>query len=205
MIREIPISSPRRSYSGEIGWTLQKKGFTVQSAVFARLMFNQIEWVYDSLTFTTQVFNITESFLPGMELRGKIPLIDRVSLHVDYTFIYSFLLQYPGFSYQLTDDRRVPWVPVHNLTLGLRYQDTINAATVEMQYVSDKTYFDLGTSAWAALTGYVLLNAGYALAATDSITFSIKLRNILNTLYYTQAGGYPMPPFSIVTGMDLKL
>jgi hypothetical protein len=46
---------------------------------------------------------------------------------------------------------------------------------------------------------------------SESTSFSIKLLNILNATYYTEAGfgpsdpGYPMPPFSIVTGMQLKL
>jgi outer membrane cobalamin receptor len=96
-------------------------------------------------------------------------------------------------------------VPVHNLTLTLKYQDAQNTASVETQYVSEKTYFDSGSSAWATLAGYVVLDAGYRFQATSSLAFSVRLLNILNTLYYTESGGYPMPPFSIVTGIDLKL
>jgi len=71
--------------------------------------------------------------------------------------------------------------------------------------VSEKSYYDLGTSAWATLPGYVLLNASYAIRTSEALSFSIQLRNILNTLYYTEAGGYPMPPFSIITGVQLHL
>ena len=146
-----PNLKPETSYSGEVGWSLQEKGFSLQTAVFARMMFNQIEWVFNSVTFTTNVVNITESFLPGFEVHGKVGLTDRFSVQADYAFIYSFLLQYPGFNYQLSDNQRVPWVPVHNLTLAVKYQDSQNTASVEAQYVSEKTYFDSGLSAWATL------------------------------------------------------
>lgn len=200
-----PNLKPETSYSGEVGWSLQEKGFSLQTAVFARMVFNQIEWVFNSVTFTTNVVNITESFLPGFEVHGKVGVTDRFSVQADYAFIYSFLLQYPGFTYQLSDNQRVPWVPVHNLTLAVKYQDSQNTASVEAQYVSEKTYFDSGLSAWATLSSYVILSAGYKIQATSSLAFSIRLQNILNTLYYTEAGGYPMPPFSIITGLEAKL
>ncbi len=200
-----PSLKPETSYSGEIGWSLQEKGISLEAAAFARFVFNQIEWVYDSLTVTTQPINIDESFLPGFEVHGRVSLTDHFSVQADYAFIYSFLLQYPGFNYQLSDNQRVPMVPVNNLTLAVKYQDSMNTASVEARYVSEKTYFDSGTSAWATLGGYVVLNAGYRIQATSSLAFSIRLLNFLDTLYYTQYGGYPMPPFSIVTGMQLKL
>ncbi|HVP19750.1 MAG TPA: TonB-dependent receptor [Spirochaetia bacterium] len=199
-----PNLKPETAYSGDVGWTFQDKGVSLETDVFARLMFNQIEWVYNSTTFTTYVINVTQSFLPGFELHGKVGLTDRFSLQADYAFIYSFLIQYPGFSYQLSDDQRVPWVPVHNLTLALTYQDAQSTASVESQYMSAKTYFDSGSSSWATLAGYVILNAGYRLQAASSLAFSVRLLNILDTLYYTEAG-YPMPPFSIVTGVEAKL
>ncbi|MGA2764004.1 MAG: TonB-dependent receptor [Spirochaetia bacterium] len=207
-----PNLKPETSYSGEIGWSLQEQGISLEAAAFARLMYNQIEWVPNAQTFyaTTQVINITESFLPGFELHGKIGLTEQFSFLADYTFIYSFLLQSPaGYSYSLADDQRVPWVPVHNLSVGIRYEDGLNTATVQAQYVSQKDfiYFDYTNLVWASssLDGYVLLNAGYAIKASKSLTLSIRLLNILNTLYFTEQGGYPMPPFSIVTGMEVKL
>ncbi len=200
-----PNLKPETSYSGEAGWAFQRDGVSLQTAVFARVVFNQIEWVYSSTTLTTQVMNITESFLPGAEVHGKIDITDRFFLRADYAFIDSFLLQYPGFSYQVSDNQRVPWVPVHNLTLGVGYNDAVSSATVDVQYVSEKTYFDSGSSAWSSLAGYVILNAGYAVKTSNGLSFSIQLKNILNTLYYTEAGGYPMPPFSIETGVQLHL
>ncbi len=197
-----PNLKPETSYSGEIGWAYQTKTVSLETAAFARLMYNQIEWVFSSQTFVTQPINITESFLPGFELHGRMNLTDRFSVHADYTFIYSFLLQYP---YPISGSQRVPMVPVNNVTLAVKYQDPMNTASVEAQYVSEKMYFDSGTSSWQTLAGYVVLNAGYRIQATSSVAFSVRLLNILNTLYYTEYGGYPMPPFSIVTGMQVKL
>jgi outer membrane cobalamin receptor len=200
-----PNLLPETSYSGELGWSLQESNLSLETAIFARLLYNQIEWVYNNVTFTTSVLNITQSFLPGVEVHGKVGLTDWLLLQADYAFIYSFLLQYPGYNYRLTDNQRVPWVPVHNLTFSVKYHNAVHAANVELQYVSEKTYYDVANSVWGSLAGYLLLNAGYELKATSSLTFSIRLLNVLNTLYYTEAGGYPMPPFSIVTGVEVHL
>jgi len=193
---------PETSFSGEVGWSYQTKVISLEAAGFARLMYNQIEWVYSSQSLVTQPINITESFLPGFELHGRIGLTDRFSVHADYTFIYSLLVQYP---YPISDNQRVPMVPVNDVTVAVKYEDTLNTASIEAQYAGEKTYFDTGTSSWQTLAGYVILNAGYRIQATSSLAFSIRLLNLLNTLYYTEYGGYPMPPFSIVTGMQLKL
>lgn len=200
-----PALLPETSYSAEAGWSLQESNLSLETAVFARLLYNQIEWVYNNLTFTTSVLNITRSFLPGAEIHTKLVLTDWLLIQADYAFIYSFLLQYPGHSYSVGDNQMVPWVPVHNLAFSAKYHDAVNTANIEVRYVSDKAYYDGASSAWASLAGYFLLNAGYEMKATSSLTFSVRLLNILNTLYYTEAGGYPMPPFSIVTGVEVRL
>jgi len=205
-----PNLKPETSFSGELGWSLQERRIVLETAAFARLVFNQIEWVPNTQTLATQVINITESFLPGFELHGKFDLTNRFSLQADYTFIYSFLLDSEnGLNYQLSDNQRVPFVPVHSLTLAIKYGDGLNEAAVETQYVSDKSviFYDYTNLVWSngSLAGYFLLNARYSIRPTENLTFSLKLLNILSTLYYTEWGGYPMPPFSVVTGMQLKL
>ena len=199
-----PNLKPETSYSGELGWAFQREGVSLQAAAFARMVFNQIEWVYNGLTFTTSVVNVTQSFLPGVEVHGKLSVAPWLSLRADYAFIYSFLLQYP-YGYQFSVDQRVPWTPVHNVTVGADYTDSRNTAGLELQYVSEKSYFDSGAAAWKSLPGYVLLNASYALRTSEALSLSVQLKNILNTLYFTEAGGYPMPPFSVVTGVQLHL
>jgi len=207
---------PETSYNSEIGAAYAGKVFSFEMAVFARLLFNQIGWgSYNNSPSQPAVYvetpvNIQESFLPGAEIHATAALTDRVSLQASYTFIYSLLLQYLGQSYGPSDDLRVPYIPVHNASIAARYLDKINSAGIEVQYVGRKFVNPVNYPSWT-LPGYVLLNAEYALTVSESMSFSIKLLNILNATYYTEAGfgpsdpGYPMPPFSIVTGMQLKL
>lgn len=207
-----PNLKPETSYSAEVGFALGETRFSLEMSVFTRLVLNQINW--DTTQSPATPVNISEALLPGAELHGKLSVTDRISLNADYTFIYSLLLQYLGQSYTLSDNLRVPYVPLHDVRVSARYNDAGTIVMAEVQYVGQKFSDPANTQSWA-LAGYVLLNAGFTMAVTQSLSLSVRLLNILNTTYYTVAGynssgfpvdpGYPMPPFSVVTGMELKL
>lgn len=204
-----PNLQPETSYSGEIGVAFAGKWISLETSVFTRLVFNQIDWSpYTASPSQPTVFietpvNISESFLPGAEIHATATITDQISLEANYTFIYSLLLQYLGQNYTLSDNIRVPFVPIHDLSLIGKYRTGIHSFNVELQYVSEK-FIDAANTASTALAGYVVVNAGYRMAVSGDMVFSVALRNMLNTLYYTESG-YPMPPFSIVTGMEVKL
>ncbi len=203
-----PNLQPETSYSGELGGSYAGNHFSVESSVFARLVFNQIDW--DFFQYPATPVNISESLLPGAEIHATAGLTDQISIEASYSFVYSLLLSYLGQSYQVTDNIRVPFVPLHNLSVTGRYQNGIHRANIEVQYVSDKV---TGTpvSPSPDIPGYLVMNAGYRIAATENMAFSVELKNILNTLYYTESGyptpgaGYPMPPFSFEVGMQLHM
>ena len=207
-----PNLKPETSYSGEIGYSLGEKQVSIEASVFTRLVLDQINW--DTSQFPATPVNINEALLPGAELHGKLSLTDQISLLADYTFIYSLLLSYLGQSYSLSDDLRVPYVPMHDVRVSAKYEEGTTTATVEMEYVGQKFSDPANTQSWA-LAGYVLLNAGLTRAVTQTLSISLKLLNVLNTTYYTVAGfnstgspvdpGYPMPPFSVEMGMQLHL
>ncbi len=204
-----PNLKPETSYSGEIGLALAGKRLSLEASLFGRLVYDQINWGnYSNTVSQPKVYietpvNISESFLPGAEVHATANVTDQLSLEADYAFIYSLLLQYLGQSYQLSDDMRVPFVPLHNLSITSRYTNGIHSLRLEVQYVSEK-FIDAANTASTSLPGYVVMNAGYKIAATENMVFSLDLMNILNTLYYTQSG-YPMPPFSLEMGMQLHL
>ena len=215
-----PSLQPETSYNGELGLSVITKRLTLETSLFTRLVDNEINWGgYAASASNPNVFietpvNISQALLPGAEIHTKMAVTDQISLRADYTFIYSLLLSYLGQSYDLSSNLRVPYVPIHDLSLSAHYDDAVNTANVEMEYVGQKFTDAANTPAWA-LAGYVVLNAGYARALTKSVLFSVKLLNILNETYYTVGGfnsegypddpGYPMPPFSIVISMQLKL
>ena len=204
-----PNLKPETSYSGELGAAFSGKRLSLETSVFARLLYNQINWgpyansVGAPTVWIETPVNISESFLPGAEIHGKVSLTDQLSLEVNYTFIYSLILQYLGTTYQLSDNLRAPFVPVHDVNLVGHFRAGPHGISVELQCVSQK-FIDAANTASASLNGYFVLNAGYRLAATENLDFSLALRNVLNTLYYTQSG-YPMPPFCIVTGVEARL
>ncbi len=194
-----PNLQPETSYSGELGYSLSDRGLSIDAAVFARLALNAIEW---SSTPPYMPVNIGKSFLPGAELHGKAALTDRISLQADYTFIYSLLLQYGSQDIPLSADRRAPWTPMHTLSAKLGWDDGTSSFGVEERYVG-KQYTDSANTESAALPAYFITNADYRLAVSGNLTFSVVLRNLFNAEYQTQ-NGYPMPPFSIQTGVNMK-
>lgn len=208
-----PNLKPETSYSGEIGYSVAEKLLSIDASVFTRLVFNQINWETTMLPYTP--VNISEVLLPGAELHGKLRLTDRISFEVDYTFIYSLLLQYLGQNYSLSDNLRVPYVPMNDVSVAAEYEDRVYTATVQMQYVGQKFSDTFNTQAWA-LAGYVVVNAGLKCAVTHNLSLSVNLLNVLNTTYYTESGinyagapavdpGYPMPPFSVQLGAQIHL
>jgi outer membrane cobalamin receptor len=196
-----PNLKPETSYSGELGAAFALDWLSLEASAFSRLVFNQIEW--DPTAFPTMPINIGQTFLPGAEIHATAAILEGLSLEVNYTFIYSLVLQYLGTSYTLADNLRVPFVPIHNLGVTGRLHTGIHTFSAEVHYESDK-FTDAANTPATTLAGYAVLNAGYRAAVTENLVFSIALRNILNAVYFTQSG-YPMPPFSVVTGMEVKL
>lgn len=196
-----PNLKPETSYSGELGAAFALGWFSVETSVFSRLVYNQIEW--DPTAFPTMPINIGQTLLPGAEIHATAAILEGLSLEVNYTYIYSLILQYLGTSYTLADNLRVPFVPIHNLGMAGRFRTGIHTFSAEVRYESDK-FTDAANTPSAELAGYAVVNAGYRAAVTENLVFSIALRNILNAVYFTQSG-YPMPPFSVITGMEVKL
>jgi outer membrane cobalamin receptor len=194
---------PETSYSGEIGWFFQGKQASMDAALFTRLVFDEISaiWPLDPVTSKYSPVNISRSVLPGADLHGKIALTDTISLEATYTFIYSLLLQYADSTYRLSDNLRVPFVPEHSVSGSLKYADKMISVSAGLQYVS-RRFTEFANDQSLSLPGYFLGNADFRLNASETLAFTLALKNIFNTLYYSQPG-YPMPPFSIETGVRL--
>ena len=200
-----PNLKPETSYNGEMGLSFEGKRVALETSVFVRMLFDQIPaaWPYDPALPGYTPVNISQSLLPGAEIHCKVRVTNRISFDASYTFIDSFVLQYAGTSYGLNDNVRVTYVPLHSLEIKARYEDEVNSLGLETQYVSEKFTYIPNTAA-SAIPGYFVANADYRFKAIQNIEFFLALKNIFNALYYTQAG-YPMPPFSIETGVSLHL
>jgi outer membrane cobalamin receptor len=196
-----PNLKPEASYSGEVGCSLETRRLAIDVSVFGRWVSNHIIW-QPNASFIFMPQNLT-ALLPGVEFHGRAVLGDLVSLELNYTFLYSMLLNDGSQDLRASDNRRVPMAPMHNFSAGARYRDRINSAGVALKYESMK-YIDSANTESLALSDYWVVDVDYALAATENLTFSVALRNLFNQLYFTQSG-YPMPPFSVETGVRVKL
>lgn len=199
-----PNLQPETSYDCEIGGSLAGKSISIDASLFTRTVFNNIIWLYDPLTGPFGTYlpkNLTRTLFPGAEIHMKVNLTAHISLDASYTFLYSLLLNDGTDELTLADNRRVPYAPVHSLSAKAGYEGKYNVFSVELIYVG-REFTDTANTASSALPGYFVGNADYRFSASENLTFTLALKNIFNTLYYTQLG-YPMPPFSIETGVRL--
>jgi outer membrane receptor protein involved in Fe transport len=90
---------------------------------------------------------------------------------------------------------------MHSLAGKVGYAGKYSAFGIELRYVSQQ-YTDTANTQSDSIPPYLVMNAEYRLTASENIQFTLALKNILNALYYTQQG-YPMPPFSVETGVRL--
>jgi outer membrane receptor protein involved in Fe transport len=194
-----------------VGWSFASPKASLEGLVFTRVVYDNIVWLTTDNrndialtdTSTTMPENLYVTLFPGAEIRGKVVIAEQLSLEASYTLLYSFLLNDGTTSLTLADNRRVPYSPLHSLSARARYSGKRLELGVELRYVSEE-YTDTTNSGSSALPGYFLANADLRFNLGENLAFTLAGRNILNTVYFTQSG-YPMPPFSIQTGVSVKL
>jgi vitamin B12 transporter len=199
-----PNLKPETSYGAEAGWRLETPRLGLDAAVFARYILDSIVWAPTPLPsdpWTPK--NLGKAFEPGVELHARVLVIDQVSVDASYTFIYSWLLNDGTTDFSFADNRRVLFVPLHTGGVHVQWNGASHAVGLEALFTSDR-FTDSANTPSSALPGYFVVNAGYRYTASDSLQFSLALKNVFNALYYTSSG-YPMPPFSIQTGVKVKL
>jgi vitamin B12 transporter len=198
-----PNLKPETSYEGEVGWSLVHQDLSFGASVFTRLVVNNIVWLAPPPLYVYQPQNLTRTLFPGAELHAKAKLSETLSLDASYTFLPSFVLNDGSVDLSLADNRRVPFAPLHSLALQGRYDDKASSFGVQLRYVSQE-FVDTANTVASALPAYFVADMDYRCTVTENFKFSLALKNIFNALYYTQSG-YPMPPFSIETGVSVKL
>jgi vitamin B12 transporter len=194
-----PDLVPETSYNAELGYSLQGQKLSLDVLIFARLVQNNIVWASSGFIWTP--LNYRTTFFPGAELQAKAAVWDFLSIGAGYTFIYSFLLDDGATAHGFSEDLRVPYAPMNAVDLEIEFDHAGHSAGVELRYVGSR-YTD-GTNT-ETVDGFFLLNASYRIAVSGMLGFSVAAQNILNAEYQVLKG-YPMPPFSIRIGVDLKI
>ncbi len=201
-----PNLTPETSYEGNVGFSIEDTRLSLDVSLFTRYVSNNIVWLFDPLVGPFGTYmpeNLTKTFFPGAEIHGKVRLTETLSLEASYTFLYSLLLNDGTVGLTASDDRRVPYTPVHSLSVQVRYAaDPVELGFTE-RYVS-KQYTDSANTDSKVMDGYFVADASSRFSISESTSVSLVAKNIFSTLYYTQLG-YPMPPFSLEAGMQLHL
>jgi vitamin B12 transporter len=198
-----PNLRPETSYAGEAGFHIEKARFSLDLSLFTRYVQDNIIWLASPPLFVYQPENLTRTLFPGAEINGKVSLTDSISVEAGYTFLYSFILNDGNGNLSVLDDRRVPYTPVHSLSVKIGYATERVELGFTQRYVS-KQFTDSANTQSSALNGYFVADAASRLIMSDSMSVTLAAKNIFGALYYTQLG-YPMPPFSLETGVQVHL
>jgi len=195
-----PDLDPETGYSLEIGISTIRDTLRLDVYGFARYMIDNINWAPGAGGKWTPT-NIGSSFYPGIELNGDLNILKNVWLNGSYTFIYSYLLETTFAEYTVSDDKRVPYTPVHSITAGVEYRDGVNLARFEGEFVG-KQYEDEANT--LVIDSYLVLNAHFRRVLTDKLSLLLSINNILNKSYET-VYDYIMPSLFIRTGIEITL
>ncbi len=194
-----PNLKPETGYSAEFGISAIKEHIKFDAYVFARYLEDEIKWFLFTDENVWRPNNLRSTFYPGVEANGSINFLNNFWFNANYTFIYSFVLKGTSQNYTLSDNKRVPYVPVHSITAGIKYRDSKNIAGIDAN-VLGKHYTDEANTDPA--NAYFVLNAHYRRMITNNITLLFAVNNLLNANYET-LDGYPMPPLFIRTGIEM--
>ncbi len=131
----------------------------------------------------------------GLELSGRLPLTDRLTMTGAYTF---------------TDARNpggdpLPRVPRHDLSLGLDAELAARLrGSVSVQHVAGRpSETDFATFTQVAMPDYTLVNASLRYAVTDSADIYLRAENLLDT-QYQHTLGYATPGRSFHLGVAAR-
>lgn len=200
-----PKLRPEKAVGADFGYTARSRTLSLDAAVFARLVRDEIVWAPtgDPITSPWTPENLGKALIPGAQLQGRLQLPLHLSFGVDYSFIYSFLLAGPSTTYSLSSDKRVPYVPFHTLKADLSYFHRGTRLSLDGEFVG-REYTDDANSASTVLAAHTVINLSYLQSIGKRLSISFVIKNLLNAVYETQAG-YPMPPFSLWTGLAMSL
>jgi outer membrane cobalamin receptor len=192
-----PDLDPETGYAAEVGISMMKERFKVDAFAFTRYVIDGIDWA-ETAPFFWQPSNVGKAIYPGAEINGNFHFIPRLSLILNYTFIYSFVLEGSTVDYDISDDKRALNVPVHQLGAAIEYRDKKNLTRLEAEYMGKRYADEENTD---EIDSFVVLNAHYQRKLSDHFTMFVSGENIFNTVYEV-IDGYVMPSLFIRTGLE---
>lgn len=190
-----PDLKPETAYEGDAGIKWQERNFSLAVSGFARYSHDVILW-QENDDGVWRPTNFGDALYPGLELETKAAN-DPWLFSASYSFLYSYVL---SGNLSIADNKRVPYVPIHALTAAVAYNSGPFSASFDISY---KGLRYLTTDNKAYLPSAFLANASFRWALNKEFSLKIEGDNLLNERYES-VQGYPMPGFSLSTGVTYK-
>jgi vitamin B12 transporter len=167
-------------------------GATVSATLFHLGIDNLITYQFG---FPSTLANVPgESTRKGLELAAGLPLGDRGTLGLGYTYTEG----------TRPDGTRLAQVPRHDLTLSFDADlaDRLSAG-VQIKYVAGRVDNDPNTFALGQMPDYTVLNAAFSYDLTDSAQAYLRVENVADTVYQT-VNGYAASRRAVYVGVSAK-
>ena len=191
-----PDLGPETGYSFDIGVTRIAGRTSFDFFFFTRYMKDVILWQAGD-DFIWRPVNYGQGLYPGLEAHIGFNLTENLDIYTDYTVIYSYAL---GGDNTVSDDFRLPMIPVHEFDFGLNYRRN-RFSTGFNGHVESKRYTSVENT--DSLPSYFVLDAYYRQSIGKVSVFLLSIDNVLNKQYEV-VPGYPMPGLFIRTGFEFE-
>lgn len=195
---------PEYAYSGDMGFEyavgVSETSVSLKTSAYARYTRDLIIWLTgnDGVDRPT---NIGATLHPGAEVEL---IISRGgwSLAATYGYLRSYILESSTKSYAISDERRAPLTPVHSgdARISWRAKDGAFSGSLNASYKGERYTNEANT---ASVPAVFLLGASARWKFAKDWALSLQADNLLNASYES-VPGYPMPGFTLRTGLEIS-
>lgn len=191
-----PDLLPETSYSADVGLKYGTEELSLAASLYARYVKDVILW-QEGDDGIWRPSNWGEALYPGLEVEASGssgPYWARIS----YTYLHSYVL---SGGLELSDDKRVPMVPEHEFALSAGYSLKNIRISLSLQYEGLR-YIKMANVAYEP--SHFVLNWHLRAVLSTSAALTFDADNFFNERY-EMVVGYPMPGFSLASGIELNL
>ncbi len=192
-----PDLGPETGYSIETGITRVGDRTSFDLFLFTRYMKDVILW-QKGVDLVWRPTNYGRGLYPGLEATIGFNVVESLYIYTDYTFLYTFAL---GEGNSVSDDRRLPLIPVHELDFGLNFSRN-RFSTGFNGHLESKRYESVDNT--DSIPCYFVVDVHYRQSIGKDAVFLLSVDNLFNKQYEV-VSGYPMPGLFIRTGIELEL
>ncbi|HKL85779.1 MAG TPA: TonB-dependent receptor, partial [Treponemataceae bacterium] len=192
-----PDLKPEHGYGADFIISKEVPGiFSVEGTLFFARHKDAIIWNPDGSVW--KPMNVGEALYAGADLQGELSLPYSFSVSLSYSFLQTWLLTN---KLNFSDNRRMPYIPLHKGNASLAWKNKNTAVTVSSQFIGSRF---TSTDNLTSLPRIVTFDAGLSQIVRDRFTCYIEVKN-LSRAKVVLIDGYPLPEMTITLGARYTL